>query len=187
MERTKLIKQLRQRGGVNVADSDQAYTYMVEPLSPELEHAGETAEEQAWASKRIVLAGFSQGAVLSLVTGLTAENDLAGLVILSGYMPIKARLQQISQDMGRESMPVFWGHGMKDNVLLYVLSSPYFLPPSFVSSLTLFSEFQAFRSRDFHRDPPRATSTGSRDDEHRFPNVRGRRTRDLVQRRRVGD
>ena len=133
-ERSKLIKQLRQRGGINVADSAQAYAYMNEPLSSEVEHAVETAEEQAWASTRIVLSGFSQGAVLSLVTGLTAENHLAGLILLSGYMPIKARLQtvslspflrrtllssslQISEDMGREALPIFWGHGMKDNVL----------------------------------------------------------------------
>ena len=110
---------------------------MNEPLSSEVEHAVETTEEQAWASKRIVLSGFSQGAVLSLVTGLTAENSLAGLVLLSGYMPIKARLQtvssspsrrrhlahsplQISQDLGREALPIFWGHGKKDNVLLNV-------------------------------------------------------------------
>ena len=40
------------------------------------------------SSSKIVLAGFSQGAALSLYTGLTSGKPLAALVSLSGYLPL---------------------------------------------------------------------------------------------------
>ena len=36
---------------------------------------------------RMVLAGFSQGGALSLYTGLQFTDTLAGVVVLSGYLP----------------------------------------------------------------------------------------------------
>lgn len=35
-------------------------------------------------SNRIVLGGFSQGAAMTLLTGLTTDKKLAGLVVMSG-------------------------------------------------------------------------------------------------------
>src|SRR5512134_2216332 len=40
------------------------------------------------APGRIVLAGFSQGCAMSLLTGLRFSQRLAGLVGLSGYLPL---------------------------------------------------------------------------------------------------
>ncbi|KAM6491346.1 lysophospholipase I [Amanita muscaria] len=37
---------------------------------------------------RIVIGGFSQGGALSLLTGLTSGRKLAGVVVLSGWLPI---------------------------------------------------------------------------------------------------
>lgn len=45
---------------------------------------------------RIVLGGFSQGATMSLLTGLTGELKLAGLVVLSGWLPLKQKFKQVS-------------------------------------------------------------------------------------------
>ena len=42
------------------------------------------------AASRIVLAGFSQGCAMALMTGLRHAERLAGLVGLSGYLPLAA-------------------------------------------------------------------------------------------------
>jgi len=66
---------------------------------------------------KIVLGGFSQGCALTLVTGLTTERRLAGLVCLSGrlmYDTIKDSMTKHSCDL-----PIFWGHGTADAVVDY--------------------------------------------------------------------
>jgi predicted esterase len=45
---------------------------------------------------RIVLGGFSQGGAMALLTGLTIERRLAGLVVLSGWAPVTDRLRKVS-------------------------------------------------------------------------------------------
>jgi phospholipase/carboxylesterase len=42
---------------------------------------------------RIVLAGFSQGCAMTLMTGLRHDERLAGLVGLSGYLPLAAKAE----------------------------------------------------------------------------------------------
>ena len=42
---------------------------------------------------RIVLAGFSQGCAMTLMTGLRHDERLAGLVGLSGYLPLAAKTE----------------------------------------------------------------------------------------------
>jgi len=46
-------------------------------------------------SERIVLGGFSQGGVMTLVTGITIDIKLAGLVVMSGRLPIKAKIKAV--------------------------------------------------------------------------------------------
>lgn len=41
--------------------------------------------------KRIFLVGFSQGAALSLMTGLTTLQDIGGIASLSGWIPHRIR------------------------------------------------------------------------------------------------
>ncbi|KAE9404822.1 Phospholipase/carboxylesterase [Gymnopus androsaceus JB14] len=62
---------------------------------------------------RIILGGFSQGAAMSLLTGLSLEKKLAGLVCLSGWVPIKTKLESILSPHAPE-IPIFWGHGSAD-------------------------------------------------------------------------
>ncbi|KAL0950678.1 hypothetical protein HGRIS_007461 [Hohenbuehelia grisea] len=47
-------------------------------------------------SRRIVLIGFSQGAALSLVVALTTLYELAGAVIMSGWLPHRSREVRIA-------------------------------------------------------------------------------------------
>jgi phospholipase/carboxylesterase len=68
------------------------------------------------ASDRIVLAGFSQGCAMTLHTGLRSKHKLAGLMGLSGYLPLlgladKARTQTNNQT------PIFLAHGLYDPVV----------------------------------------------------------------------
>ncbi|KEI42079.1 uncharacterized protein L969DRAFT_91543 [Mixia osmundae IAM 14324] len=65
----------------------------------------------------IFLAGFSQGAVLSLLMGLSSPHPLAGLGIFSGYLAMPEFLSLY--DAGHDTMPIFWAHGEKDPNLLY--------------------------------------------------------------------
>lgn len=47
-------------------------------------------------STRIVLGGFSQGAAMTLLTGLTTERKLGGLAVLSGYLPLADKMKAVS-------------------------------------------------------------------------------------------
>jgi len=38
-------------------------------------------------TRRVFLVGFSQGAALALMVGLTTLNDLGGIISLSGWLP----------------------------------------------------------------------------------------------------
>lgn len=44
---------------------------------------------------RIVVGGFSQGATMTLVVGLTTKHKLAGLTVLSGRLPIREKIKEV--------------------------------------------------------------------------------------------
>jgi len=68
------------------------------------------------AAERIVLAGFSQGCAMTLMTGLRHAEKLAGLVGLSGYLPLAAKLEAERHDANRAT-PIFLTHGTQDPVI----------------------------------------------------------------------
>ena len=65
---------------------------------------------------RIVLAGFSQGAAITLQTGLRQAEPLAGLVALSGYLPLADRLAA-ERHAASAAVPVLMAHGTDDPVV----------------------------------------------------------------------
>ena len=65
---------------------------------------------------RIVLAGFSQGAAITLQTGLRQAEPLAGLVALSGYLPLADRLAA-ERHAASAGVPVLMAHGTDDPVV----------------------------------------------------------------------
>ncbi|GAA5940324.1 uncharacterized protein JCM15063_002600 [Sporobolomyces koalae] len=88
-----------------------------EPIEPgELETFG-TDEERRWASKRIVVAGFSQGSVVSLLAALTAEYPLGGVAVFSGFLPMRHELPQLMNGLETKDTPLYWGHGSEDKIL----------------------------------------------------------------------
>ena len=65
------------------------------------------------AASRIVLAGFSQGAAMTLMTGLRHRARLAGLIALSGYLPLSATLAAEREPVNQD-VPIFMAHGTYD-------------------------------------------------------------------------
>ena len=67
-------------------------------------------------ASRIVLAGFSQGCAVALMTGLRHAERLAGIVGLSGYLPLAA-LTPAERHGANAATPVFLAHGRQDDVV----------------------------------------------------------------------
>jgi phospholipase/carboxylesterase len=67
-------------------------------------------------ASRIVLAGFSQGCAMTLQTGLRHPEKLAGMMCLSGYVPLadKVAAERSEASVGT---PVFMVHGTHDGVI----------------------------------------------------------------------
>ncbi len=65
---------------------------------------------------RIILAGFSQGCALTLQTGLRYPETLAGLICLSGYVPLRNTLPA-ERHAANHHTPIFMGHGRMDPVI----------------------------------------------------------------------
>jgi phospholipase/carboxylesterase len=67
-------------------------------------------------ASRIVLAGFSQGSVMALQTGLRHPEKLAGLICLSGYLPLADKVAA-ERNPDSTDMPIFMAHGRFDQVI----------------------------------------------------------------------
>lgn len=67
-------------------------------------------------SENIVLAGFSQGCAMTLQTGLRHPHKLAGLMCLSGYLPLAVTLAT-ERSPANQQTPIFLAHGRGDNVV----------------------------------------------------------------------
>ncbi|MEO6408616.1 MAG: carboxylesterase [Burkholderiaceae bacterium] len=68
------------------------------------------------AASRIVLAGFSQGCAMALMTGLRLRERLAGLACLSGYLPLAA-LTATERNAAHSDLPIFMAHGRSDGMI----------------------------------------------------------------------
>lgn len=69
--------------------------------------------ERGIPSRRIVLAGFSQGGAIVLHAGLTQDRELAGILALSTYLPLPDAIAQA----GRTAPPILMLHGDRDGVI----------------------------------------------------------------------
>ncbi len=79
------------------------------------------ALEAALSTSKVVLGGFSQGAILSLDVALHTDRPLAGLVLFSGsFMSERAWRPRMAT---RAGLPVFQSHGTMDPILPYPLAT----------------------------------------------------------------
>lgn len=72
--------------------------------------------ERGIPPNRIVLAGFSQGGVITLQTGLRQPRRLAGLLALSCYLPLASKVAA-ERDAASADVPIFLGHGTADDIV----------------------------------------------------------------------
>ena len=68
------------------------------------------------AAHRIVVAGFSQGCAMALMTGLRFHQRLGGIAALSGYLPL-ATTTAAERSAVNAGLPVFMAHGTRDGVV----------------------------------------------------------------------
>ena len=68
-------------------------------------------------AERIVLAGFSQGCAMALQTGLRYPQRLAGLMCLSGYLPLADTIAD-ERHAANQDTAIFMAHGRGDGVVL---------------------------------------------------------------------
>ena len=67
-------------------------------------------------ASRIVLAGFSQGCAMTFMTGLRHGERLAGLLGMSGYLPLAAKTAT-ERNAANAYVPIFQAHGTADMVI----------------------------------------------------------------------
>jgi phospholipase/carboxylesterase len=72
--------------------------------------------ERGILTSKIFLAGFSQGGAMTYTAGLTHSEKLAGLIVLSGYVPSPALIDAAFSEANRDT-PIFAAHGTQDPVL----------------------------------------------------------------------
>jgi phospholipase/carboxylesterase len=68
-------------------------------------------------SRRIVLAGFSQGGATALYVGLRHDEPLGGIIALSCYLPLRERIAAETHAANRAT-PILMCHGREDVVVL---------------------------------------------------------------------
>lgn len=71
-------------------------------------------------TRHIIIAGFSQGATVALMTALQYEKPLGGVIALSGYLPMADTLFKNATDANRQ-LPIFLAHGTEDPIVPYAL------------------------------------------------------------------
>ena len=69
-------------------------------------------------AERIIVGGFSQGAVVATLAVYTYSRKLAGCVNLSGWVPDRTNFagKIVNENL---NTPIFWGHGVDDNVVAF--------------------------------------------------------------------
>lgn len=86
----------------------------------QLENLIQRENDRGIPTDKIVLAGFSQGAVIALTTGLHSSKRLAGIMALSGYLPSTEKLAAAAKSANQPT-PIFIGHGTGDAVVPVML------------------------------------------------------------------
>ena len=86
----------------------------------ELEKLIAQEKRRGIAAENIYLAGFSQGGVIALQTGLRHTERLGGILALSTYLPLAETLADEASEYAKGS-PIFMAHGRGDPVIPYAL------------------------------------------------------------------
>jgi phospholipase/carboxylesterase len=85
-------------------------------ITGELTALMDREHQRGVAYENIVLAGFSQGGAMALHAGLRSSRRLAGLLVMSAYLPASQRLQAEAEP-ARKDTPILFCHGRRDGVV----------------------------------------------------------------------
>ena len=68
------------------------------------------------SSERIILAGFSQGGIVALYTGLRSKHRLSGILAISTYLhdPANTEKEQTDENL---ALPIMMAHGTMDQMI----------------------------------------------------------------------
>lgn len=78
------------------------------------------------APQNIILAGFSQGAVIALLTGIYSPTPISGVIALSGYLPLSKEGKEKLIER-KNKFPIFIAHGTEDAVVSYALGKTAYM------------------------------------------------------------
>ena len=81
-----------------------------------INHIIEEQIANGFKSEQIILAGFSQGGVMSYTTGIMSKHKLGGIIALSAYLP---DVETLAKNQANLNTPIFAAHGMQDPVVPY--------------------------------------------------------------------
>jgi phospholipase/carboxylesterase len=76
----------------------------------------EAQNQRGIPASKVFVAGFSQGAAMTYSAGLTHPEALAGLIVMSGYVPSR-RLIESNFSIANRDTPIFAAHGTFDDIL----------------------------------------------------------------------
>ena len=98
-------------GGVRREDEEG-----VRASQRDIEALVEREKKRGLVAGQILLAGFSQGGAMALQTGLRHPERLAGLVVLSSFLPLGDKVAAEASPANRD-VPIFMAHGAHDPLI----------------------------------------------------------------------
>ena len=82
--------------------------------------SAEAATHSRRGLELIAVGGFSQGGAISIFTGVTSQDRLAGFFGLSSYLLMAKKLEDLMpSSRPNQAAPVFMGHGDSDPLVKY--------------------------------------------------------------------
>ena len=76
----------------------------------------EQENQRGIPTQKIILAGFSQGGAVALFAGLRLQQQLAGIIALSTYLPDATTIETEKADQN-QSTAIFMAHGTDDPLI----------------------------------------------------------------------
>lgn len=88
-------------------------------VDAEVDGSAEGLKGEGIKSDRVVIGGFSQGGAIALLAGLTKTPRVAGIVALSTWLPLRAKLVAPLLPDHADQVPVLMCHGTADPVVRF--------------------------------------------------------------------
>ncbi len=111
------------RAWFDIASIDKNLHIDEKGMKESVEHLNELIQreiDRGIPSEQILLAGFSQGATIALMTGLTYTRSLKGIMSLSGFLPHAERVLS-EANPANFTTPLFVAHGTGDPIVPFFL------------------------------------------------------------------